>query len=86
MSECTNYSDDGDFPAQCPKCKGWLKWIYNEEESEDQPICNKCHTPLIIIPDTESTEDCQWGKICIIKPLQDSPVTTEPAVDGEIKQ
>jgi hypothetical protein len=66
---CTEYSSESDSstPCQCPVCKGWIKWV--EKDGELQPVCNKCHTPLITIPDAESTEDCEWGKICALKPL-----------------
>ena len=70
MPECTEYSSDGDEtlgPCQCPVCKGFLKWV--NKDGEEQPVCNKCHTPLITIPDADSTEYCEWGKICALKPL-----------------
>jgi hypothetical protein len=77
MSECTGYSDDGEYPAQCPKCKGWLKWV-DGDDGEQQPICNKCHAPLVIIPDEDSTENDQWGRICVLKPLpDDKPIVQE---------
>jgi hypothetical protein len=82
MSDCTEYvwDDDLDYsdhhtPCQCPVCKGWLKW--EEKDGEHIPICNKCHTPLIAIPDKESDEDSEWGKICALKPLTDAPKQTE---------
>jgi hypothetical protein len=76
MVDCTEYSSEGDLdsgPCQCPVCKGWLKWVYNEADGEYQPICNKCRTPLIKIPDAEASEDCDWGKICALKPLENNP-------------
>ena len=79
MTECTEYywNDDMDIddykrPCHCPKCKGFLKW--EEKDGEHIPICNKCHTPLVVIPDRESTEDSECGKICILKPLSENSV------------
>ena len=65
---CTSYirddADAGGSPCHCPVCGGFLKWKY----FEDKPICNKCHTPLEIIPekDEETGEEQDWGKICVI--------------------
>jgi uncharacterized protein YbaR (Trm112 family) len=57
-------AEDRKHPVQCPVCKGFLKW------SEDrQPICNKCHTPLVAIADSDSTNDAEWGRVCVLKPL-----------------
>jgi len=78
MPECTEYSitDDPDRtnPAHCPKCKGFLKWV-DTDDGDMQPVCNKCHAPLVTIPDADSTEDCEWGKICVLKPLGDAKLT-----------
>lgn len=71
MTECETYSDDGERPCQCPKCKGFLKWVYNKEDGEYQPVCNKCHAPLVKIPDADS-DVYESGKICILKPLDDN--------------
>ena len=74
--ECNDYDDGPHTPCQCPKCKGWLKWV--EVDGEQQPICNKCKTPLIAIYDApedeweaKSMKEDHWsrGKICIRKPL-----------------
>ena len=74
VPECTGYiiSDDPEAlsPAHCPKCKGFIKWVEKEGEGL-QPICNKCHAPLVLIPDPDSEEDYEWGKICVLKPLTD---------------
>jgi hypothetical protein len=74
MSEekCTEYSSEGEdsTPCQCPKCKGFLKWIWKEGEGM-QPVCNKCRTPLIAIPHKDSDDSCEWGKICVLKPFTD---------------
>jgi uncharacterized protein YbaR (Trm112 family) len=81
MSDCTQYStdcdDDTPTPCHCPVCKGFLKWVYDEDMGELQPVCNKCHTPLITIPDKDSTEDFEWGKICALKPLSNVPEETK---------
>ena len=72
MPECTTYSSDCDdgTPCQCPVCKGWIKWVWIDDEMT--PVCNKCKTPLVTIPDADSTEDYEWGKICAIRPMQDT--------------
>lgn len=71
MSDCTGYviSDEPDTlsPAHCPKCKGFLKWVEVKGEGL-QPICNKCHAPLVLIPDVDSDENYEFGKICVRKP------------------
>ena len=74
-NECTEYCMNDDppenpRPCQCPVCKGFLKWV-DGEDGDMQPVCNKCHAPLVTIPDADSTEDCEWGKICVVKPLMD---------------
>jgi uncharacterized protein YbaR (Trm112 family) len=77
MPDCEEYciTEDPDRlnPAHCPVCKGFLKWVEKEGEGL-QPVCNKCHTPLVTIPDSESTEDWEFGKICALKPLKNNPV------------
>jgi hypothetical protein len=67
---CTEYTTDGgdDDPrarCHCPVCKGFLKW--EEKDGELIPICNKCHTLLTTIPDPESDEEVEWGRICVLK-------------------
>ena len=34
--------------------------------NEMVPICNKCGTELIAIPEKEDEEEMEWGKICPI--------------------
>lgn len=69
MSElkCTRYDmsdyDEAKFiPCQCPVCGGFLRWNGNV------PICKKCGTELLMIPDhdEETGEQLEWGKICPI--------------------
>jgi Zn-finger nucleic acid-binding protein len=69
-------SDEHYTPMQCPKCKGFLKWV--EQDGELQPICNKCKAPLIAIydaPEDEADaairEKYNWntGKVCIRKEM-----------------
>lgn len=70
--KCSEYEIyDGDdttwYPCHCPVCAGFLKWIVKDEEWI--PICNKCGTELIAIPDRdeETNEELGWsGKICPI--------------------
>ena len=52
-------------PCKCPVCGGFLKW---EGEDFSIPVCNKCHTELLMIPerDDETDEELEWGKICPI--------------------
>jgi hypothetical protein len=85
MGDCTEYyiSDDVDHknPAHCPVCKGFLKWVEKEGEGL-QPVCNKCKTPLITIPDDDATDDFEFGKICALKPnpsFVDEPSKKEPS-------
>lgn len=70
-------SDEQHAPCQCPVCKGFLKWV-EDENKEMQPVCNKCHAPLIAIydapedeVDAEIREKYNWstGKICVRKPF-----------------
>ena len=66
--KCTQYSTyDDDFdehitPCPCPVCGGFLKWV------GEKPICNKCGTELIAIPekDEETGKEYEQGKICPI--------------------
>ena len=73
--KCTGYiiSNDADAlnPAHCPKCKGFIKWIEKKGEGL-QPICNKCHTSLVLIPDKDSDDDYECGRICILKKMDDT--------------
>ena len=70
MKECTEYTTE-DFdetqnrPCHCPVCGGFLKW----SDILEDPVCNKCHTRLVAIPDPESDETAEWGKICVLKPF-----------------
>lgn len=63
--KCTEYTryayDEKLIPCQCPVCGGFLIWI------NDEPICNKCKTELLVIPerDEEGIEQ-EYGKICPI--------------------
>jgi len=63
--KCITYemydSNDLDFkPCNCPMCGGFLKW------NNGEPICNKCGTELLVIPERENGEDLGYGKICPI--------------------
>lgn len=64
--KCTSYEpyDEGDplyFPCHCPACGGFLSW------ERDKPICKKCGTELLAIPDKdEFGEELPTGKICPI--------------------
>jgi hypothetical protein len=65
--ECTRYVEDDDewpyMPPKCPVCGGFLKW------NNGNPICNKCGTDLLVIPDKdeETGEETEYsGKICPI--------------------
>jgi len=64
--KCTNYEMYDDWEdaylhaCHCPVCGGFLKWV------EMQPICNKCGTELLAIPDRDEGEEMEWGKICPI--------------------
>jgi len=67
--KCTRYElvdyhpfDERPPPCRCPTCGGFLKW------DENTPICNKCHTELIMLPDIdeETGEEEEWGRICPI--------------------
>lgn len=66
--KCTDYAPCDDpllwRPCQCPVCAGFLKWI--EKDGELIPICNKCGTELIAIPDKVEDEELETGKICPI--------------------
>ena len=74
MGNCVDYVWTNDptedrkdnSPVQCPVCKGFLKWT-----EERQPICNKCHTPLIAVAEADSSGDVEWGQVCVLKPLPD---------------
>lgn len=63
---CTEYTrvEYGELnfiPCQCPVCGGFLKWV------NDEPICNKCRTELLIIPERDDDgNEKPWGKICPI--------------------
>lgn len=65
-TEFVEYEGDGSdwCPCSCPVCGGFLKW----QNIEDIPICNKCGTELLVIPehDEETGEDLGCGKICPI--------------------
>lgn len=67
--KCTEYcyyANPEQFPpCQCPVCGGFLKWI---GEKSDIPVCNKCGTELIIVPekDEETGRILGCGKICPI--------------------
>ena len=64
--KCSGYIIDtwekGFVPCSCPVCGGFLVW------DEVNPICNKCHTELMVFPevDEETGEDMDYGKICPI--------------------
>jgi len=65
--KCTEYEmyagdDEAWYPCHCPVCGGFLKW------KDEEPICTKCGTELIAIPerDEETNEVLEWGKICPI--------------------
>lgn len=64
--KCTGYmyidDDMPSTPCHCPVCGGFLKW------EDEVPICTKCGTDLISIPDRdeETNEVLEWGKICPI--------------------
>jgi len=66
--KCTPYEvmeyEEGFVPCQCPVCGGFLAW----SEVDNTPICNKCETELILLPevDEETGEEMEWGKICPI--------------------
>lgn len=71
FGKCTEYvwvddlsEEDRRNPCQCPVCKGFLKWT-----EERQPICNKCHTPLVAIAETDEYGS-EWGRVCVLKPIQ----------------
>ena len=63
---CTQYALGGGegyenfTPCKCPVCGGFLKW------EGDTPLCNKCHTELIMLPEIEDDIEMDWGKICPI--------------------
>ena len=66
-----DYIDDWEYdpkfhhPCNCPVCGGWLKW---EDKGEKRltPVCNKCGTELILLPELEDGEETGYGKICPI--------------------
>lgn len=78
MSErkCTNYMEgdwveEGLSPCHCPVCGGFLAWEDDHDSEMNEivvPVCNKCGTELIAIPekDEETGEILSWGKICPI--------------------
>lgn len=79
MMKCTGYDAPVDWeefmlrgPCHCPNCGGFLTW------NEDIPICNKCKTELIKLPeiDEETGKEMEWGKICPIS-LPSSEVNPE---------
>jgi len=70
MSElkCTTYEecDDPELwrPCHCPVCAGFIKWI--KKDRQLIPVCNKCGSDLIAIPEVEDGEELEYGKICPI--------------------
>jgi len=66
--KCTEYElreynwifDERPPPCHCPICGGFLKW------DGDIPVCNKCHTELIMLPEIIDDVEMEWGKICPI--------------------
>lgn len=60
------YNDGADerdlIPCKCPICGAFLKW------QGQKPICNKCGTELLVIPDKdeETGQEMDFGKICPI--------------------
>lgn len=64
---CTIVSEDSDvdYPANCPVCGGFIKWVWNEKGKEYEPKCNKCHAELMLLPYSEDGEVIEGGeKIC----------------------
>lgn len=62
-------------PCKCPICGGFLKWEGNI------PICNKCRTELIMLPEVEDGFEMDWGKICPISLPQSSAPKVKTEVD-----
>ena len=75
--KCTEYALGDGFgyenfiPCKCPVCGGFVKWEGNI------PICNKCHTELIMLPEVEDGFEMDWGKICSISLPQSSEFKEE---------
>ena len=70
--KCSPYFEEeyepGFTPCRCPVCGGFLVW----KKVEDIPLCNKCGTELIVLPevDEETGEELSWGKICPISEVK----------------
>lgn len=53
IGDWREYYDSYPGGCHCPVCGGFLIW------KNENPICNKCKTPLMIFPD-----DNEYGRIC----------------------